>query len=187
MVRKDLLRSHRVRGKVAQPERNTVRVRRRKSARRGDASRGEGFHRSGPHASGKSCSVKLSIPADVIVGVRVKLIVVLVAPDFFGVILSFRVYRTRTPVILLAWDIWTALRQQDPFAARRRLPSEGPAACTRADDHEIVVLAVLHVEDSSANAALPYSPSKKKSSEPLVARDRYRVSQGLGNSNLESA
>jgi hypothetical protein len=118
---------------------------------------------------------------------NLKLLAVLVAPESFGVILSFRVYRTRTPVILLAWDIWAALKQQDPFAVRRQLPSEGPAACTRADDHEIVVFAVLHGEDSSANAAFPYSPTKKKSGEPLVAREQYRVSQGLGDPNLASA
>jgi hypothetical protein len=110
----------------------------------------------------ESCSVKFRVPANVVVGVWVKLFSVFVPPDFLSVILSFRVYRTRIPVVLLAWDVWPSLKQEDAFAARRELPSEGPPTRARADDNEIVVFAVLHCDDSSAKATFPYSPTGKK-------------------------
>ena len=130
----------------------------------------------------ESCSVKFCVPADVVVGVWVKLFSVLVTPNFFGVILSFHVNCTRIPVVLLAWHVWPSLKQEDALAARRELPSEGSPTRARADNNEIVVFAVLHCEDSSAKAAFPYSPTGEKMRvNLLVTNERYWISQRLEN------
>ena len=93
----------------------------------------------------QSCSVKFRVPANIVVGVRVKLLSILVSPGFLGVILCFCVNRTRIPIVLLAWHVRPSLKQEDAFAARRELPGEGSPARARADDNEIIVFAVFIV------------------------------------------
>ena len=110
----------------------------------------------------KSCSIKFCVTADVIVSVGVEILSILVAPSFLGVILSLRIDCPRTPIVLLPWDVWSSLQQQNALAARRELPSQGPSTRARTNDNEIVVFALLHSDDSSPKATVPYSNSNNR-------------------------
>src|SRR5216110_159081 len=90
-------------------------------------------------AEAEQCrSVELRVPADVVVRVRMKIAPLRIAPSFFRGVPPL-VYRSRAPVLLLALPIIAALDQQDLLAGGRKFRSERAAACSCADDDDVVV------------------------------------------------
>src|SRR5581483_1658061 len=87
---------------------------------------------------------KFGVAADVIVGVRMKLLAVLVVPFFFGLIFSLEIDRARVPVVFFSRHVVAALEDENLLAARRKLVGEGPAAGAAADDNNVVMIALGH-------------------------------------------
>ena len=50
-------------------------------------------------------AIELGVAANPVVGVRVELSTLRVAPYFLGVVFPLQVDRLRTPVVLLSWDV----------------------------------------------------------------------------------
>src|SRR5262249_18067389 len=57
------------------------------------------------------CAVKFRIAADIIIGVRMQLTAIGVAPQLLRVVATARIHLERTPVLFFAPDEWTALKQ----------------------------------------------------------------------------
>src|SRR5215510_14530650 len=66
-------------------------------------------------------AVEFRIAADVVIGVRMELSAVFVVPHFFGLVLSFEVYRPRIPVVFLPRNVATAFQEQNALAGGSQL------------------------------------------------------------------
>src|SRR6185295_2768402 len=67
----------------------------------------------------ESGAVKLRIPTDKVVGVRVQFLAIAIAPRLFGVVFPFEVYGARAPVVLLTRDVIAPLEEENLFARGR--------------------------------------------------------------------
>jgi len=83
-------------------------------------------------------AVEFGVAADVVIGMRVQLPAVRVAPDFLGVVLAFEVDGASAPVVLLAGHVVPALEDQDPLARAGQRPGERAAARAGPDDRDVV-------------------------------------------------
>src|SRR5262249_37176114 len=83
-------------------------------------------------------AVKLRVSADIVVGVRVQLVAVPVAPDLARVVLRVDVHGARAPVVLLARHEVAALEEEDALAGVRQRERERAAAGPGADDDDVV-------------------------------------------------
>src|SRR6266480_5388133 len=87
---------------------------------------------------------KFCVAADVIVGVRVQLVAVFVAPAFFGLVFSFEVYGARIPVVFFPRHVTAAFEDDNPFSGRGELVSESATARAAAYDDDVVMIALRH-------------------------------------------
>src|ERR1051325_2769344 len=92
----------------------------------------------------ESSAVKLRIPTDEVVGVRVQFLAIAIAPCLFGIVFPFEVYGARAPVILLTRNVIAPLEEKNLFARRRECISQRAAARARADDDYVVVIVAGH-------------------------------------------
>src|ERR1041384_4910952 len=81
----------------------------------------------------ESSAVKLRIPTDKVVGVRVQFLAIAIAPRLFSVVFPFEVYGARAPVVLLTRDIIAPLEKKNLFARGRECVSQCAAARGRAN------------------------------------------------------
>jgi hypothetical protein len=88
--------------------------------------------------AGERRAVELGVAADPVVGVRMELASVAVAPRFLRVVLAVHVDGARGPVVPLARHVAAALQEQDPLARRGQRVEEGAAAGARPDDDHVV-------------------------------------------------
>ena len=94
---------------------------------------------------------------------RVQLVAARVMPFFFGLIFSFEINGTSTPIVFFPWHVTAALEKQNRFTRRRELVREGPAAGAAADDNDIVMVVYCHVflRDSCFGCRLDVDDSAK--------------------------
>src|SRR5208283_1945219 len=86
--------------------------------------------------------VKLGVAAHVVVGVRMKVVTVLVEPRLFGVVVGVDIYNLGVPVGLFALNIVAALQDEDALARRREMIRQGASAGACADDDYVVAVVV---------------------------------------------
>src|SRR5271157_2897294 len=86
-------------------------------------------------------AVEFGIAADVVVGVRMKVVSVLVEPRLVGVVVGIDIDHFGVPVRLFAGNIITALQNKDALARRRKMIRQraSPGACSD-DDYVVVVV-----------------------------------------------
>src|SRR5690349_14581926 len=92
----------------------------------------------------KSSAVELRVTTDEIIGVRVKLLALVVAPRLFRVVFAFEVYGARAPVVLFARNVIAALEQKDLLSRGRKTVGQRPSARARADDDYVVLIIAGH-------------------------------------------
>src|SRR5438477_6179293 len=96
-------------------------------------------------AQTKECrAVKFCIAPNVIIGVRMQLLAILVAPKLLCVVATFYINCARAPILLLALNKRSALDEKDLFAARGKPIRQRAASRAGADDDEIEVAAIVH-------------------------------------------
>src|SRR6266576_4480827 len=93
---------------------------------------------------------KFRVAADVVIGMRVQLVAVFVAPFFFGLILPFEVDRARIPVVFFPRHVTAAFEDDNPFSGRGELVGERAATRAAAYDDDIVMIALRHVSSSES-------------------------------------
>src|SRR5882724_3056614 len=84
-------------------------------------------------------AIELGVPADPIIGVRMQRLPVLVAPDFFRLVLPLDVHRPRIPVVCFPRHVVAPLEEENLLAGRRQPVCEGAAAGTGTDDDDVIV------------------------------------------------
>src|SRR5215510_3016110 len=89
-------------------------------------------------------TIKLGVPAYVVICVRMKLLTIRVTPGFLRVVPGFEVNGARAPVVLLARYVITALKQQNLLAGWREFVSQRAATRARADDDHVVMIVRRH-------------------------------------------
>src|ERR1051326_9601765 len=87
-------------------------------------------------------AVKFRVTSDEIVGVRVQLFAVNIAPGFLGVVLAFEVDCARAPIVLLARHVIAPFKQKDSLTGGRKLIGQRAAAGARPDNDYVVVIVV---------------------------------------------
>src|SRR5437667_8811976 len=92
-------------------------------------------------AKAEQCrAVKLGVSANVVVGVRMQVLAVLVEPGLLSVVMAFHVHELRVPVRLFARDEVAAFEDEDSFAGRRQMISQGAATGPGSDDDYVIVI-----------------------------------------------
>src|SRR6266849_6343017 len=84
-------------------------------------------------------AVKLRVPSNAVVGVRVQLFAVAIAPDFLGLISALHIDHARIPIRLLARNIISTFQQEDLLARWREFRHERTAAGAGSNDDYVVV------------------------------------------------
>src|SRR5262249_22929851 len=86
----------------------------------------------------ESRAVELRRAADEVVDLRAERGAGAVVPGVRGDVAVVDEHRSDIPVLGFACEPVAPFEQQDPLAARRELPGQRSAACTRADDDHVV-------------------------------------------------
>src|SRR5262249_11030547 len=74
-----------------------------------------------------------------------ELFAVLIVPHFFGLVLSFEVYRPRVPVVFLPRNVAAAFQEQNALAGGSQLMRQGAAAGAGADNDYIEMVLRGHI------------------------------------------
>src|SRR6266481_5330655 len=92
----------------------------------------------------KSGPVELCVAANIVVGVRMQVAALNVAPDFLRVVPGFDIDGLRTPIVFLASDIIAAFENQNPLSRRSQVVGQRPSTRSRPDDDQVVLIVVTH-------------------------------------------
>lgn len=88
----------------------------------------------------ESGTIKLRVSTDAIVRVRMERSSGFISPNLLRLIFPFDIDRAGRPVGFFARHIVASFEQQDSLARRGQSVSERPAACTGADDDDVVLI-----------------------------------------------